>query len=558
MGLKINNSNISQLKINGTNIEMAKFNGSIIFDGGDLTITVTFSEKDIAFLSNKTGIYDFYYADDNGIISDYEKIVTLSLKKNIERVYSYFNELNIAPYQATKIVVCEKNKTNILASYNLPSQFIFDSSIYGNKLYSVGVFSDIHIDGDGTNDFYSIDDFSRAMQYCNDNNITYVAVAGDIGCNFFFFFNVEKYNELLDNYPNIDVKVCVGNHDINVDYENMLGIQQNYVYEYNNDVYLFVSLNAVDRTNPLSSEQITWLSNKFQQYSSRRIFLFFHFYIDPVGNVDFIHSDTTYLSETEGTSLELRNLLAQYNNVIMFSGHSHLEYRLQALGEYANIKAKTDTMCNLVHISSLAAPRNRLKQYVSEASEGYIMDVYKNCIVLRGRDFIKEKFLPIANYLLSTVENNGGAEPTEPTQEELFNMFFRSFTTTTHTITANYNTIILTGKKRYAGFNLSEGVDNSIYTSGITYDVMTLKSGETLSINFDFTTTTLSDVATWLYLNGETTENSKLTGLKSGSNYTLTYTNNTGNDVVINGIGYYYDYKQTVTTTFTINSISIS
>ena len=402
MGLKINNSNISQLKINGTNIEMVKFNGSIIFDGEDLTITVTFSEKDITFLSNKTGIYDFYYADDNGIISDYEKIVTLSLKKNIKRTYSYFNELNIAPYQATKIVVCEKNKTNILASYNLPSQFVFDSSIYGNKLYSVGVFSDIHIDGDGTNDFYSIDDFSRAMQYCNDNNITFVAVAGDIGCNFSQEYDIEKYNELLSNYPDIDVKVCVGNHDINVDYENMLGIQQNYVYEYNNDVYLFVSLNAVDRTNPLSNEQITWLSNNFQQYSSRRIFLFFHFYIDPVGNVDFIHSDTTYLSETEGTSLQLRNLLAQYNNVIMFSGHSHLEYRLQALGKYANIKAKTYNMCNLVHISSLAAPRNRLKQYISEASEGYIMDVYKNCIVLRGRDFIKEKFLPIANYLLDT------------------------------------------------------------------------------------------------------------------------------------------------------------
>ena len=39
-------------------------------------------------------------------------------------------------------------------------------------------------------------------------------------------------------------------------------------------------------------------------------------------------------------------------------------------------------------------------------SEGYVVDVYENGIHLRGRDFIKKEFLPIANYWLDTTLQN--------------------------------------------------------------------------------------------------------------------------------------------------------
>jgi hypothetical protein len=35
-------------------------------------------------------------------------------------------------------------------------------------------------------------------------------------------------------------------------------------------------------------------------------------------------------------------------------------------------------------------------------SEGYVVDVYENGIHLRGRDFVKGEFLPIASYWLDT------------------------------------------------------------------------------------------------------------------------------------------------------------
>ena len=58
-----------------------------------------------------------------------------------------------------------------------------------------------------------------------------------------------------------------------------------------------------------------------------------------------------------------------------------------------------------VHIPSLAVPRefenSEYVQMLSE-SEGYVVDVYENGIHLRGRDFVKGEFIPIASYWLDT------------------------------------------------------------------------------------------------------------------------------------------------------------
>lgn len=43
-----------------------------------------------------------------------------------------------------------------------------------------------------------------------------------------------------------------------------------------------------------------------------------------------------------------------------------------------------------------------LIEELNAESEGYVVDVYKKHIVLRGRDFVSEKFLPIASYWLDT------------------------------------------------------------------------------------------------------------------------------------------------------------
>ena len=100
------------------------------------------------------------------------------------------------------------------------------------------------------------------------------------------------------------------------------------------------------------------------------------------------------------------NLMNHYKNVIFFHGHSHLRFGLQTRTNLANIDEKYGRYS--VHIPSLAVPRTgditgaNSREDLYTESEGYVVDVYQNHIVLRGRDFVKEEFLPIATYCLDT------------------------------------------------------------------------------------------------------------------------------------------------------------
>ena len=62
--------------------------------------------------------------------------------------------------------------------------------------------------------------------------------------------------------------------------------------------------------------------------------------------------------------------------------------------------------CHSVHIPSSASGRRLLADGSGwenpEGSYGYVVDVYENHIVLRGRDFVADKFVPIATYCLDT------------------------------------------------------------------------------------------------------------------------------------------------------------
>lgn len=410
MSLRINNSNIASMKVNGSNIQYAKINGSIVFKINDTNITLTFNEKKIKAVSDKDGSFDFYYANDNGIISDYDKIVSFNLVANVESSYTYLNYFNIAPYKATKIAVCKNGSTDILTSSELPSNFLFNSSVYGNKLYSFGALSDVHIDNDGTDEASASGDFIKALTFFN-SNANLVAISGDL-CNENSYNELSIYKNLVDTNSTIPVYASRGNHDARYsisDFEAYTGKGLYFEEEYNNDKFIFLGMNSEDYSEAcFKKEELTWLEEKLESYKNQRVFLFFHVFMpNTCGNINNLYS----YSGLNTSSTEIQrfiSLMNKYKNVIYFSGHSHLEFDLQRIGANANIFSD-GTTCHRVHIPSCAKPRKNVngtsasETYKYDAgSEGYLVDVYENCIVLRGRDFIKGKYLPIANYLLDT------------------------------------------------------------------------------------------------------------------------------------------------------------
>lgn len=412
MSLKINGFNISQVRINNSNISLAKINGSIVFQLDNATIKLTFTDKIIKAISDKDGNYDFYYANDDGIINDYDKIVSFNLTANVTSSYTYLNSFNIAPYEATKISVCKRGTTNILASSSLPSQFKFDSSKFGEKLYSFGALSDVHIDGDGTDEMSASSDFTRAIKFFN-SNANLICISGDLSrmeneCD----NELSMFKDLVDANATIPVYASRGNHDCRYDisdFETYTGGSLYFEQTYNNDVFIFLGMNAENYGDScFTTEELDWLETKLESYKNQRVFLFFHVFMpNTCGNINGLYPYSS-LSETSDITSRFISLMTKYKNAIYFSGHSHLEFNCQRFGANANIFSNGST-CHRVHIPSCAYPRKSdtgtssgtIYNY-NEGSEGYLVDVYENAIVLRGRDFIKGKYLPIANYLMDT------------------------------------------------------------------------------------------------------------------------------------------------------------
>lgn len=416
MSFKIND-NIKQIKINGSNIQLAKINGSIVFQLEDATITLTFTDKTIKAVSTKTGTYDIYYASDTEIIEDYDKIVSFSLTANVTSSYTYLNTFNIAPYEATKIVVCEGGTTKIIASSSLPSQFLFDSSTHGNKLYSFGALSDVHIDGDGTDEASASNDFARALNFFN-SKASLVGISGDICCKS-GYSELSLFKDLVDNNATIPVYASRGNHDCRYDLSDFVTYTGGNLYfeqTYQNDKFIFLGMNAENYGDScFTTEELNWLETKLESYKNQRVFLFFHVFMpDTCGNINNLYPYSSL--DTSSTIIQrFISLMTTYKNVIYFSGHSHLEFNCQRFGEDANIFSD-GTTCHRVHIPSCAKPRKNDTGTSSsntydynDGSEGYLVDVYENAIVLRGRDFEKGKYLPIANYLIDT-PNDGAID----------------------------------------------------------------------------------------------------------------------------------------------------
>ena len=409
MSLRINNNSISKIRINSSNIKFAKINGDIVFQFDGTTVTLTFTDKNIKAVSNKTGTYDFYYANGNQIIADYDKIVSFDLVADTESSYTYLNSFNIAPYDATKIVVCEGGTTKILDSSSLPSQFLFDSN-YGNKLYSFGALSDVHIDGDGTDDASASSDFVRALQFFN-SNASLVCVSGDLTC-IAGYSELSLFKDLVDANSTIPVYASRGNHDCRYtleEFETYVGGSLYFERTYNNDVFIFLGMNAENYGDScFTTEELDWLETKLEGYKNQRVFLFFHVFMpNTCGNINNLYP-WSGLNTSSTIVSRFVTMMTKYKNVIYFSGHSHLEFACQRFGANANIFSN-GTTCHRVHIPSCAKPSKNESGTSSDntyqydaGSQGYLVDVYENCIILRGRDFEKGKYLPIANYLIDT------------------------------------------------------------------------------------------------------------------------------------------------------------
>lgn len=299
-------------------------------------------------------------------------------------------------------------------------------------LYRFGVVSDIHLtdtnfipDGNNANTKYR-----RALEYFNANGAEFISIPGDV-CNnnhspdgsYSVTLSEQQYigeltlfKTLNETYfPNKDVHVCTGNHDATaLGYNNapggmsallseyqdgtktvaqvwseITGKSLNYTFVVGNDVFVFHSMFSWNYVNYCRDEDIAWLSGVLSQNADKRVFLFFHvplpgYYDGPGGETGLI-----LLAEGQGgRSRDFLNIINQYDNIIWFNGHTHYDLALENTYDNPNTFTDTDKL-TMVHCPSTSYLRLPGNPYINDpvGSQGYMVDVFPDKVVLQGLDF---------------------------------------------------------------------------------------------------------------------------------------------------------------------------
>ena len=323
--------------------------------------------------------------------------------------YTSFIKENKAPLGTTKIGVYN-NSGNRVGKIDLTNTFKTPSDL-GEKLYSFGVISDIHIPN---TDFAK--KFINALKYFNAN-VDFICVSGDLTAN----GNQNEFEQVknqIDTYATVPIYLTSGNHDcynygangaVETALDTYFNTKLYYAITKNNDIFIFVGEKTNSRGSIFTHEELQWLYDTLEENRNKRCFLIQHSFVESNGSGDANNLyGGTMLTGNELTII--KSLVSHYQNIIHFHGHSHLIYELQEIDDNKDCNYSDKYGSKEFHVPSLQQPRTINTSYTGtglkytnyNGSEGYVVDVYSKYIIVKGRDFSNNKFLPIAYYCLDT------------------------------------------------------------------------------------------------------------------------------------------------------------
>lgn len=352
---------------------------------------------------------------------------------------------NIAPNGAKQIGIYNKNGERIRT---MPLGRL--TPVSKKKLYSFGIVSDTHMGYNKTSGFSSYTNpndpstvgmatndgngflpngtlLRRAFSFMLEQGVDFCCNAGDLtnigfywarGDTALFTKQFQEYYDICALFPDMPVYNIMGNHEnYNANITENLGEMERYTgsreiayyFEKGDDVFVMVGQSA--NTRPMTDTHFEWLQARLAEFRNRRCFVFVHSYIDD--NLDGGVSDSgnpcnardNSIFGMSGTYNRFINLMKPFKNAILFHGHSHMKFESQKFDKDANYTEKNGFKS--VHIPSCGDPRTLLNdtgawETDQNGSQGYIVDVYDDCIVLNGMDFVDKKPVAQGVYKIDT------------------------------------------------------------------------------------------------------------------------------------------------------------
>lgn len=329
--------------------------------------------------------------------------------------YRHFIPQNTAPSGAQKIGVYDSNGKKVLT---IPLGSLTPPS--GSPLYSFGLLSDLHV-WKTLSSWNGNAKLDNALSYLQGQGCVFTAHCGDItqtgfynegDKNTFDPSQFEVYKSICDKYTMPVYGIC-GNHEslAGVPITNNLaelkqytGTDLYYTIEQGNDLFVFIGQPTYNKV--MGDDALAWLQAALADNANRRCFVFVHSYIEEDSGDAVDYRENSIFDDWGATKTNaFMDVMRQYPNAILFHGHSHMKFECQEYDTTANYTERNGFKS--VHVPSVGKPRDvdletGATPEDNAASQGYIVDVYEDCIVLRGWDFIGNKPVPLGTYKIPT------------------------------------------------------------------------------------------------------------------------------------------------------------
>lgn len=343
--------------------------------------------------------------------------------------YKHLKPQNIAPAGTKSIGVYDGTGKKVCA---IPLGRL--KPLAKEKLYSFGLVSDIHISHYSKVDWDPDTKLDNALTYFENKGCAMCIATGDLTNTGFYLRTDEntagteylderqmmKYKEICDKHT-IPVHALSGNHEsyYGMPIANNLALLETYTgkgelaYTVKQGNDLFILCGQPRDAAVMSDEDFAWLNETLEANKDKRCFVFIHSHIDDnveggiedSGNPAFARENSIFGYWGKIRTTNFINLMKQYPNTILFHGHTHMMFEAQKFDKDANFSDENGFKS--VHVPSSGAPRKLISadgtwQAENGESQGYIVDVYEDCIVLNGMDLINNIPVPLGTYQINT------------------------------------------------------------------------------------------------------------------------------------------------------------
>ncbi len=376
-------------------VAYASVNAKMVNGFSETTVTITPSaETEVT--------YRLYWSSGEKRLEGYDPLHTVT-HEGKETFTVKLNDGIFMPDEADgiEIAVAKGNSVSFFAPVSDELK-LTDSKL----LYKFNVLTDLHITPSRPNHsshltmaFEDIISFgeSAAIFTCGDNT--------DRGTS-------EEYALLLDIIEKAgnrlpDIYFALGNHDIvynnNAGYSNQIKLFENnlktdapyYSVELNGTRFITLGSDTLSATGTIGNAQLEWLKAELEKTDKGSpVFIFVHQPLkDTVsGSLYSIDNEIQDWFGIYETADELREILNDYPNAYLFTGHTHWSFEslqpvLLGRGEDANF----------VNCASVGYLWNDMDTSTG-GSQGLYVEVYEDYILLRGREFLKGVWCAAAQF----------------------------------------------------------------------------------------------------------------------------------------------------------------